>query len=169
MEDITIRRSTDLDFEALTQLYEDADVYGQTLQLPYPSLAAWKKRLNEAPPTVFHLVAEIDGEVVGSVVVEPSANVRRRHVGTIAIAVKGGRQGQGIGSRLLGSVIDLADNWMNLLRLELTVFVDNEAAIALYKKHGFLFEGELVHYAYRNGRYVNAFQMGRIKPETKPV
>jgi putative acetyltransferase len=101
-------------------------------------------------------------------VVEPSANVRRRHVGTIAIAVKGGRQGQGIGNRLLGSVIDLADNWMNLLRLELTVFVDNEAAIALYKKHGFLFEGELVNYAYRNGRYVNVYQMGRIKPETRP-
>lgn len=165
MEHLTIRRSTDADIEAIAHLYEDAQVYAQTLQLPFPSLAGWKKRLSETPPTVYHLVAEIDGELVGSVVVEPSANLRRRHAGTIGIAVSGRRQRQGIGNALLMSVIDLADNWMNLLRLELNVFVDNEPAIALYKKHGFVVEGELVKYAYRNGRYVNVYQMARIKPE----
>jgi putative acetyltransferase len=53
---------------------------------------------------------------------------------------------------------------MNLTRLELTVFVDNERAVALYKKHGFEIEGELVDYAYRNGRYVTAYTMARRKP-----
>ncbi|PMS16859.1 GNAT family N-acetyltransferase [Trinickia dabaoshanensis] len=165
MEHLTIRRSSDADSEAIAHLYEDAQVYAQTLQLPFPSLASWKKRLSETPTTVYHLVAEIDGELVGSVVVEPLANLRRRHVGTIAIAVSGRRQRQGIGNALLMSVVDLADNWMNLLRLELNVFVDNEPAIALYKKHGFVVEGELAKYAYRNGRYVNVYQMARIKPE----
>jgi ribosomal protein S18 acetylase RimI-like enzyme len=44
--------------------------------------------------------------------------------------------GRGIGSALLAAFIDLSDNWLNLKRLELTVYVDNEPAIRLYKKFG---------------------------------
>lgn len=164
MEHVTIRRSTEADVEPLRQIYEEFDVYAGTLQLPFPSYEAWKKRLSDAAPTLYHLVAEIDGQIVGSIVLEPMANLRRRHAGSIALAVKGARQGQGIGGQLMRSAIDLADNWINLTRLELTVFVDNERAVALYKKHGFEIEGEFVDYAYRNGRYVNAYSMARRKP-----
>lgn len=164
MEQVTVRRSTEADVDALRQIYEDFDVYADTLQLPFPSHDNWKKRLSGAPPTLYHLVAEIKGEVVGSIVVEPMANLRRRHAGSIALAVKGARQGQGIGGTLMRSAIDLADNWINLMRLELTVFVDNERAVALYRKHGFEVDGEFVDYAFRNGRYVNAYSMARIKP-----
>lgn len=164
MEHVTVRRSTEADVEALRQIYEEFDVYAGTLQLPFPSSEAWKKRLSDVAPTLYHLVAEIDGQVVGSIVLEPMANLRRRHAGSIALAVKGARQGQGIGGQLMRSAIDLADNWINLTRLELTVFVDNERAVALYKKHGFEIEGEFADYAYRNGRYANVYSMARRKP-----
>jgi putative acetyltransferase len=62
--------------------------------------------------------------------------------------------------------IDLADNWLNLRRLELEVFVDNEPAIQLYKKFGFTIEGTLVEFAFRDGRYVDTFTMARLR-ETK--
>ncbi len=56
-------------------------------------------------------------------------------------------QGLGVGRALLKTVIDLADNWLNLKRIELTVYVDNERAINLYKKFGFEIEGESKAYA----------------------
>jgi RimJ/RimL family protein N-acetyltransferase len=34
------------------------------------------------------------------------------------------------------TMIDLCDNWLRVDRIELTVFADNEPAIAVYKKHG---------------------------------
>ncbi|RDV00549.1 GNAT family N-acetyltransferase [Trinickia dinghuensis] len=165
MDHVTIRRIREADAESLRQLYEDPDVYTDTLQLPFPSHENWKKRLSEMPPTRYALVAEIAGEIVGNVALDVLTNLRRRHVGDIAISVKGVRQGQGIGNKLLSSAIEIADNWINLMRLELTVFVDNEPAIALYKKHGFVIEGEFVKYAFRNGQYVNAYHMARLKAD----
>ena len=38
-------------------------------------------------------------------------------------------------------LLDWADNWAGLLRVELGVYADNERAIALYRKFGFELEG----------------------------
>ena len=61
------------------------------------------------------------------------------------------------------AAINLADQWLNLTRLELTVFTDNAPAIRLYKRTGFKVEGTLKKYAYRDGQYVDAFAMARLK------
>ena len=61
------------------------------------------------------------------------------------------------------AAVDVADNWLNLLRLELTVFVDNEPAIQLYKKNGFVVEGTLSQYAFRAGQYIDVFTMARLR------
>jgi len=47
-------------------------------------------------------------------------------------------------------------------RIELEVFVDNEAAIGLYRKFGFVVEGTLRRYAFRDGKYVDVLAMARI-------
>lgn len=71
--------------------------------------------------------------------------------------------GKGVGSALMAAALDLADNWLNLHRIELTVFVDNEAALALYRKFGFVEEGRARDYAFRQGRYVDVFYMARVR------
>jgi L-phenylalanine/L-methionine N-acetyltransferase len=43
------------------------------------------------------------------------------------------------------------------------VYTDNEPAIKLYQKFGFKIEGTLERYAFREGNYVNAYSMARIK------
>ena len=72
-------------------------------------------------------------------------------------------QGQGVGSQLLGAALEVADNWMNLHRVELTVYVDNEPAQALYRKFGFETEGRLRDYAVRDGVLVDALSMARLR------
>ena len=72
-------------------------------------------------------------------------------------------QNRGVASALIRTMIDMCDNWLRVDRIELTVFVDNEPAIAVYKKHGFEIEGTGRRYALRNGEYVDAYFMARLK------
>ena len=43
------------------------------------------------------------------------------------------------------------------------MFVDNQPAIALYERHGFVREGVLVAYAFRAGQFVDALTMARLR------
>jgi putative acetyltransferase len=76
-------------------------------------------------------------------------------------------QGKGIGTALMLAAVDLSDNWLNLRRLELEVYTDNESAIRLYERFGFEREGTLRQHAFRNGRYVDAYLMARLRPLTE--
>ncbi|MDF2521388.1 MAG: GCN5-related N-acetyltransferase, partial [Clostridia bacterium] len=84
-----------------------------------------------------------------------------RHSASIGIMVHAGYQGKGIGSALFEKVIDIADNWLMLVRLELGVFVENERAVKLYKSFGFQIEGRRKYAAVRNGEYADEYMMAR--------
>jgi putative acetyltransferase len=53
-----------------------------------------------------------------------------RHVGSIGMAVRDDWQGKGVGTALMEAALDLADNWLNLTRIELRVYTDNAAGTA---------------------------------------
>lgn len=163
---ISIRRVEPNDYEALQRIYAGSKVVWGTLQLPFPSAEIWRKRLAEPPEGMFSLVACVDDEVIGHLGLYTFPNrPRRRHVGQIGMAIRDDFQGQGIGTTLMQAAVDMADNWLNLLRLELSVYTDNEPALRLYKKFDFVIEGRLVRYAYRDGQYVDVFTMARFKPD----
>ncbi len=163
---ISIRRTEPSDYEAVHQIFSSPNVIWGTLQLPFPSMETWRKRLAEPPEGMYGLVACSDNEVVGQLDLYTfPKHPRRRHVGQIGMAVRDDWQGRGVGSELLQAAVDLADNWLNLRRLEMEVYTDNEPAIRLYKKFDFGIEGEMVRYAYRNGEYVDAYAMARLKRE----
>jgi putative acetyltransferase len=125
----------------------------------------WRRRLAEGVATDYLLVATIAGEVVGNLGLRAaSKSPRRRHVGDIGMAVRDDRQRRGVGTALMHAAIELADGWLNYQRLELTVFTDNLAAMALYRKFGFAIEGTCRAYVYRNGSYVDAYLMARLCP-----
>jgi len=50
--------------------------------------------------------------------------------------------------------------------LELEVYTDNEPSIHLYKKFGFVVEGALQQFAYRDGQFVDVYAMGRLRKGT---
>jgi putative acetyltransferase len=167
--DVLIRRVRTTDAEAMARLMGDPDTLGNLLQLPYPSVEAWRTRLAEwdAPGrTDLLLVAEADGTLVGNAGLNPVGNaLRRRHAMGLGITVAKEWQGRGVGSRLMTALLDTADRWLGCLRIELTVYTDNAAAIALYRKFGFEVEGTLRAFALRDGRYVDALTMARLHPD----
>ena len=83
------------------------------------------------------------------------------------MSVRDDRQRRGAGSALLRAAIELADGWLNYQRLELSVYTDNLAAMHLYRKFGFAIEGTCRAYAFRDGGYVDAYQMARLHPALK--
>jgi putative acetyltransferase len=123
----------------------------------------WRRRLSEPPEGLFSLVASVEDEVVGDISLHTSpTRWRMRHVASIGMAVRDDWQGKGVGTALMQAVIDLADNWLNLTRIELRVYTDYAPAIALYEKFGFEIEGTHRHLAFRNGEYVDGYSMARI-------
>ena len=165
IENLTIRRAEPDDYVAVYEMFTSPEVYEGTMQLPYPSRELWRKRLAEAPENFMNLVAVVDGRFVGMLGLETFPNrPRRRHVGRIGISVVGEWQGKGVGTALMAAVVDLADNWLNLTRLELEVYADNAAAIHLYERFGFVYEGTLRQHAFRNGKYIDSNMMGRLRP-----
>ncbi len=133
MHPIKIRHSESKDANAIRDIFSGKHAYSGTLQLPYPLLSFWESRYETTPPGIYRLVAEINGELVGHIHFEVCQNPRRKHVASFGMAVKDSCCGKGVGSKLLAAIIDLAENWLNIERIELTVYTDNEAAIGLYK------------------------------------
>jgi putative acetyltransferase len=152
----------------MARLMADTEVFPNLMQLPLPSVELWRSRLeaNAAPErsTELHLAAEVGGRVVGSAGLHPQTQLRRRHAAMLGISVAADAQGRGVGSALMQAICDYADNWAQLLRIELTVFADNQRAIALYERFGFRHEGRHRGYAMRHGAYADVLAMARLHP-----
>lgn len=152
------------DAPGVAALYRDPSVYGALLQLPFPRESYWRERMAGSDPDNLHLLALVDGRIVGhGYLGRPLPHARRQHVGALGIVVDPAFQRRGIADALMIALIDRAENWMQMTRLELEVYVDNAPAIALYRKHGFVEEGRMRAYAFRNGQYVDVWGMARVK------
>jgi putative acetyltransferase len=166
---IVIRRPRPTDAAAIAATMADPQVQPGLLQMPYGTEAFWRKRIEEMPVgsnvQELFIVAERDGQVVGNAGLQPMHGVRRRHVMGLGISVAHDAQGRGVGSALMAALIDWADRWAQVLRIELTVFTDNTAAIGLYRKFGFELEGTHRAYALRDGAYVDVHAMARLHPQ----
>lgn len=164
VEGLQIRRAEPDDYSAVHEMFSGPKVFAGTLQLPYPSREHWRKKLLDTPESKYNLVAVAGDRVVGMASIDTFPNrPRRRHVGAIGICIHEEWHGKGVGTALMRAILDLADNWLNLTRLELEVYVDNDAAIRLYERMGFEVEGTLQQHAYRDGQYVDAKMMARLR------
>jgi putative acetyltransferase len=158
---IRARRETDL--AAVTAIHNCPRARWGTLSIPFYSEARAARRAAEGAGLATLLVACVDGVVVGEAALVRNDLARRSHVASIGIMLHDEWQGKGIGTRLFGAVVDLADNWLGLRRLELSVFADNAPAMALYKKFGFVIEALENQDVYRDGAFVNSYAMARLR------
>ena len=163
LRDLVIRRCELEDYRAVHLVYSSPRAMAETLGVPYASERAWREELARVRVDNFAIVACVRDEVVGHLALSVYMNPRTRHSGHFGIAVRDDWQGKGVGTALMEACLDLADNWLNLTRLDLRVYVDNAPAIALYEKFGFEIEGTHRRFAYRNGEHVDAHVMARLR------
>lgn len=104
------------------------------------------------------LVAVEEGELVGILHVDETGF----GFGEIGMLVARGRRGRGVGTALVAAAIDRG-RARGLHKLALSVFPHNEAAIALYRKFGFVEEGlRLKHIRRANGELWDLVEMGLL-------
>lgn len=128
------------DAEALWKIARQEGVIETTMALPSLRLEQRIKSISELTANDHYMVAERAGEVVGIAGLTVGTG-RTRHSGSLFIYIARQQQGQGIGTCLMQSLLDLADNWLLLRRVELTVLTENEGARRLYERLGFVVEG----------------------------
>jgi putative acetyltransferase len=137
----------------------DSRVY--MLGLTTNTLMSTRKMLENLSANDHILVAEVDGKVIGTAGLHIYPSPRLSHSATFGIGLLPGYQGKGIGTQLMKELLDLADNWLMLVRIELDVFEDNLHAIHLYEKMGFVLEGKKRYATKRYGNYETECFMAR--------
>jgi len=162
---IIIRSQEPEDAAQVSAMIGSAGSFEGTLQLPAMPVASRLEYLRQVDDRTCRLVAQAQGAIVGAAGLHVShPGLRRLHARTLGITVAREWQGRGVGRRLIERLLDWSDNWAGVLRVELTVHVDNDRAIALYRSLGFAEEGRHRAYALKNGRYVDALFMARLHP-----
>ena len=139
----TVRPAVDADEAPLIAL--DADAWGPAAL--FPSVIA---KLAEGPffgdrhPPSDHLVAELDGEVVGYVRLQPPTElVENAHVLAVnGLATRASARGHGVARALLTAVEGRARE-VGASKISLRVLATNTAARRLYESAGYAVEGVL--------------------------
>jgi len=103
-------------------------------------------------------VALADGKVVGWCDISRHTFPSHAHTGRLGMGIIPAYRGQGLGRRLIGATLQAARN-VGIERVELSVHADNDKAIALYEKVGFVREGFARKSVRIDGRYLDAIYM----------
>ena len=160
--DILVRAARPGDCEGIAALANLPGYRWGTLRMPHQTPETTRKMLENSGPGSVTLVVEQDGRIIGNGGLDRHQG-RRAHAAGLGMGVQDDCRGRGVGSRLLREPLTVADDWLDLRRVELTVYVDNAPAIALYKRSGFEIEGTHRAYAFRAGSFVDAYAMARMK------
>ncbi|UVC06965.1 GNAT family N-acetyltransferase [Rhizobium sp. TH2] len=164
MSDLLVRAIKQADAADIAAIYTFESVIANTGQIPLRDGQFWANFWKAKDPNGVELVCEIEGRAVGHLGIITSASHRRKHVASFGIAVHPDFQGRGVGNALISEMLKLSDNWLNIVRMELTVASDNQRAMRLYLKHGFVVEGEARFDNFRAGQFTHSTQMARINP-----
>lgn len=151
------------DAESLLSLMNLPGVRHGTYRLPFTAVEEARRGIEATTSNDRLLLAWRDGEALGWASMTRLSG-RLSHKAFLHMAVRDGETGGGVGGALMGALVDLADRWMGLRRLELDVNVDNVSARRFYERFGFEVEGVRREFGLRDGVYVDAYAMGRLSP-----
>lgn len=106
------------------------------------------------------LLAMMDEVIAGTLSFTGGDRVRLRHCGELGLSVRKECWGLGIGALMLERLICWARESGVVKKVNLRVRTDNQRAIRLYERMGFLHEGRIRKAFYVNGRYFDEYWMG---------
>lgn len=105
--------------------------------------------------------AEILGKLVGYVSLSRELAARIQHNAVLGLAVLQDHRRQGIGKQLMAQAEEWA-RFNGLRRLELTVSVQNEPALQLYRSLGFQIEGTKREAFFAEDAYQDEYMMAKL-------
>ena len=118
-------------------------------------------------PGVASFVAVCRGAIVGWADVQRMQRAGFTHRGVLGMGIVEGYRRQGIGRRLLSTLIDRSPSF-GVTRLELEVFRSNVAAVSMYQRYGFLLEGQLLRARILDGIVDDILLMARCDDHPVP-
>ena len=162
-QSVQIRPPREEDIEQLYNLFRHPLVARTTLQMPTQEISLTERRIQTQAPGLYRYVAVVDNQVIGNISLHQAQRPRLAHSAGLGMMVSPDYWGMGIGSQLMDSILNLADNWLNLKRVELEVNTDNPAGVRLYEKFGFAIEGTKRFHTYGDGRWADSYFMARVR------
>ncbi|MCR8629985.1 GNAT family N-acetyltransferase [Paenibacillus radicis (ex Xue et al. 2023)] len=84
---------------------------------------------------------------------------------SIGILLSPEGRGQGYGLPAMQQMVEIGFNQLRLNKIYLTTRAINEQAVGLYKKIGFIIEGQLRKHAFSDGQYYDTYFMGLLASE----
>ncbi|WP_442604434.1 GNAT family N-acetyltransferase [Paenibacillus sp. KN14-4R] len=166
---MTIRPIQISDAAGFQRICTQDAVLTNMLFLPSLRIDVMENRIRNLGTNQYEFVAEIEGKVVGFVGLVQGQNARRSHTGDLYLGVDSDHHRQGIGLALMSKILELADDWLMLERVELGVLATNPGAKALYEKLGFTVEGVKKGSIKSLGRFVDEIAMCRLRPNGQIV
>lgn len=117
-------------------------------------------RQTASAPTSLYLIAEVAGEIAGTLTFSAGERPRLQHAGEFGMTALRKYWNIWIGSQMLAYLIEWVRQSGTIRKINLRVRVDNLPAIYLYEKYGFLQEGRLTREFSLRGQFVDVYAMG---------
>lgn len=155
----------DLDdlLELINSLVEEKADITKTEKVPRKKEIDWLSRVLSRleKSETFHMVAEVNGKVVGTSEINKRLSGYDKHVGMLGIAIRSGFRDVGIGTEMMKTLIEQAQA-MNLKVLTLSAFATNKRAIHVYGKVGFVKTGRIPKKFFKEDKYIDEIIMTKI-------
>ncbi|PRX98227.1 GNAT family N-acetyltransferase [Paraburkholderia sp. BL25I1N1] len=161
-EGLTLRALRVADAEQFHAMLQLPVAMNGNPQVPFRTVASTREHLEKFEAPGIAIAATVGDTLVGQASLSPFKG-RRAHAASLGIGVHDAWQRRGIGHALMAELLDLADNWLGLRRVELHVYTDNHAALALYRKFGFEIEAHQRGAILRRGVLIDCYFMARLR------
>jgi RimJ/RimL family protein N-acetyltransferase len=123
----------------------------------------WFERKLDEDSEIF-AIETLDGTLIGNIELFDFHHIHRQAELGVVLGEKA-YWGQGYGSDAIRALLRFGFQELNLHRVQLRVYEDNERGIRAYQKCGFQLEGRLREAIYRRGRYYDLLMMGILDHE----
>ncbi|MFN2518699.1 MAG: GNAT family N-acetyltransferase [Jatrophihabitantaceae bacterium] len=163
---IELRAITDDDEPVLYRIAAELDTWEERSPSPPRPLTRAAHREREAKFALTddtRFVVSFDGQAVGTVSLFHE-DLLARHA-EVGIALLPEARGKGYGTDALRLVVEFAFTTRNLRRVYLSALASNAAALASYRKVGFVEEGRHREHCWVRGRYEDEVAMGLLRSE----